>query len=483
MDGPPSGTGAGWPTRVYDGVTWALRYLPDGTGPAIAVIFTAYLMPARLIFPPLAAIGRPTVVLSICLFIWWSLTRLHPRLATRGRQPMRWVIAAYLAVLAASYVAGQARGLPPLEVNGADRAMLMAVGGAGLLLTVADGVLTRERIDRVLRWLCWCCGFMALVALGQFAAHRDFTVHLKLPPVLVFQRDVVGFDDRGGAGLFRVAGTAGHYIEFSVLMVIGLLASIHFARFSAERRDRQLFTTLAVLQAGVIPISLSRTGVLALAAAILLLALAWPLRTTLNVLVVGVFLAATIQVARPGLLQTLRALLVAGEQDPSVRGRTEDYAYVAPFIAERPWFGRGVGTWLPELYQLLDNQWLLTLVTTGWVGVAGLCVLFGGGVVIAGRVRRHASGARDRDLALVLAVAVGVAAATAFTFDSLYFSTYFITVHLLLGLVGALWRVTRAERINNGGDPRTAAGPASARGEPGARDEAFRRSRTKGAFN
>ncbi|MFC7545817.1 O-antigen ligase family protein [Plantactinospora sp. GCM10030261] len=427
------------------------RRLPDGSGPAIAVILTAYLLPARLVFPPLAAVGRPAVVLAIVLFLWWSLTRLHPRLAVRGRQPMRWILAGYLATLGASYIAGLARGLPPLEANGADRAMVMAIGGAGLLLILADGVLTRDRVDRVLRWFCWACGFMAMVALGQFALRRDFTTHLNLPPVLVFQRDVIGFDDRGGAGLFRVAGTAGHYIEFSVLMVIGLLVAMHLGRYSPLRRDRQIFTALAVLQAGVIPLSLSRTGVLALGAAVLLLALAWPLRTTLNVMAVGVVVAAAIQVVRPGLLQSLRALLVAGERDPSVRGRTEDYAFVAPYIAERPWFGRGAGTWLPELYQLLDNQWLLTLVTTGWVGVTGLVLLFGGGIMVAGRIRRHAKLTRDRDLALVLAVAVGVTAVSSFTFDSLHFSTYFLTVHLLLGLIGALWRVTRAEPTNEGG--------------------------------
>jgi hypothetical protein len=68
--------------------------------------------------------------------------------------------------------------------------------------------------------------------------------------------------------------------------------------------------------------------------------------------------------------------------------------------------------------------------------------------VVAGRVRRFAGSERDRDLAAVLAVTVIVAATSAFTFDALYFSTYLLTVHVLLGLAGALWRVTRAERIN-----------------------------------
>lgn len=433
---------------VYDGITPAVRHFPDATAGVILAVMLAYLLPARLIFPPLSDLGKPGIMAAFGLLVWWALSRLHPALVTRGQQPMRWAIGAYLVTIGTSYIAGQARGMSALEANGAHRTALMALAGAGVLLAAADGVLTRERIDHVLRWLCWGGGAMALIALSQFILRVDLTTYLRLPPVLIFHRDLIGFDARGGAGLVRVAGTAGHFIEFSVLMVIGLVVAIHYARYSSSRRNRQIYGALAIIQAGVIPISLSRTGVLALTAAILLFVLVWPLRTTFNVLVIGVFLAALIQVIRPGLFATLRALIFAGNRDPSVQGRLEDYNYVAPFIAERPWFGRGVGTWLPELYQLLDNQWLVTLVSTGIIGAAGLALLFLTGVVVAARVRRFARRDRDRDLAAVLAVGLAVAAISAFTFDALYFSTYFITVHLLLGLAGAMWRLTRAERIN-----------------------------------
>lgn len=433
---------------VYDGVTPSVIEFRDATAWVSLTIFAMYFFPARLIFPPLTTLGRPGTMVGLLLFVWWVLTRVHPNLVTRGQQPMRWALAIYFATLAASYIAGQARGLDPLEANSADRTVLLAFAAGGIMLAACDGVLTRERIDTVLRWLCYGTAVMALFALTQFALRKDFTTYLKFPPLLQFQRDLVGFDERGGGGLVRVAGTAGHYIEFSVLMVVGLVVAIHYARFAATRRDRQIFTGIAMVVAGVIPISLSRTGILALGAAILLLILVWPLRTTFNVLVVGMFLTAIIQVGKPGLLGALRSLLFAGESDPSVQGRLEDYDYVAPFIKERPWFGRGVGTWLPELYQLLDNQWLGTMVTTGIVGVTGLALLFLTGIFVAARVRRFAKTDSDRDLAAVLAVAIGVMGVTAFTFDALYFSTYLFTMHLLLGLAGAMWRVTRAQRLN-----------------------------------
>lgn len=432
-----------------------LRHFPDATGGVVLAIVLSYLLPARLVFPPLTILGRPGVLVGLGLMLWWALTRLHPVLATRGRQPMRWAIAGYLAALGLSYLAGQARGLTPVEANSADRTVGMAFAGAGLLLATADGLRTRDRIDQVLRWFCWAGGAMALIALSQFALRVDLTNHLQFPPLLRFQRDLVGFAARGAGDLVRVAGTAGHYIEFSVLMVLGLIVAIHYARFSPRRRDRQIYALLALVQAGVIPISLSRTGILGLVAAVALLGLVWPLRTTAQVLAAGVGLAALIQVIRPGLLATLRALILAGDRDPSVQGRLDDYEHVLPAIRDRPWFGQGVGTFLPETDRILDNQWLISLVTTGVVGVVGLAALLLTGVVLAGRVHRFGPAARDRDLAAVLIAGIAVAAVSAFTFDALYFSTYLLTLHLLLGLCGALWRITRP------GGPQHRAGPAA----------------------
>lgn len=435
-------------SAVYDGIAPTVRHFPDATVGVVVAVGLVYALPAQLVFPPLTTLGRPGVMIGLALALWWALTRLHPTLPTRGRQPVRWAVGGYLATLGASYIAAEIRGMQPLELNSAGRTLILELAGVGVLLATADGVLTRDRIDTVLRWFSGGAAVMAAIALGQYVLKTDLTVNMKLPPLLRFHRELVGFDNRGADGFFRVAGTAGHYIEFSVLMVLALLVSIHLARFCDSRRDRQIYGAFAMVQASVIPIALSRTGIIALGVAIALLLFVWPLRTSFNILVMGAFLAALIQVAKPGTLGTLKALLFAGSEDPSVQGRLEDYEYVAPFIRESLWFGRGVGTFIPELYQLLDNQWLLTLVSSGVVGVTGLAMLCLVGIVLAGRVRRFTASPRDRDLSALLAVGIGVAAVSAFTFDALFFSTYLITLHLFIGLAGAVWRVTRAERLN-----------------------------------
>ncbi|MGH3738773.1 MAG: O-antigen ligase family protein [Micromonosporaceae bacterium] len=434
-------------TALRASVVPTTHRLGDAAGVLMLVVVLAYLLPERLIVTDMASVGRPAMLAAQLLAMWWGLTRLHPALATSGRQPVRWVLGCYLVTLLLGYASGQIRGLSILEQNGANRAMLAALAFAGVALLAADGISNRQRLDAVLRTLTAAAAVMALIGIGQFVLQRDFTEFISVPPLLTFQAPPVGFSPRGAGGLFRVAGTTGHYIEFSVLLAMLLPLAIHYAKFAPDRLHRQLYAGMIVVMTLAVPLSLSRTGILALFVALAVMAPAWSWRARLNAAVVAVALTVALNAIRPGLIGTLRSLLLNTENDPSIIGRTEDYGVVSPMIAERPWFGRGVGTFLPELYLLLDNQWLLTLVSGGIVGLVGLVAIYltGLGLSVTSYRRAKAAGsARDRDLAAALAAAVVVAGLSAFTFDALYFSTYALTVALVVGAAGALWRLTSA---------------------------------------
>ena len=73
-----------------------------------------------------------------------------------------------------------------------------------------------------------------------------------------------------------------------------------------------------------------------------------------------------------GLVGTIISLFTGLSSDPSIAGRTDDYAVVGKFISESPWFGRGFGTFLPKEYFILDNQYLGSIVETGYVGLGAL---------------------------------------------------------------------------------------------------------------
>jgi O-antigen ligase len=154
----------------------------------------------------------------------------------------------------------------------------------------------------------------------------------------------------------------------------------------------------------------------------------------------GVFMTA------PGLIGTLAAFFGAGTGDSSVAYRVSDYPLVERFLEQAPWFGRGGGTYIPDPgLNVLDNQFLKTAIELGLVGVVALTAFFLVPAVSALVARRRS---RDPELRLLCAALGGAAlAATAcsFTFDSLFYPMFTGLYALVIGLIGAVWRLAFAE--------------------------------------
>lgn len=408
-----------------------------------------YLLPAHLIVPNLTYAGRPALMVALLLWCWWLMTHLHPRLVMPGPQPLRWAVAGYLLALLLSYLAGLDRGLPTLEANGQDFTVITVCEFLGVVLMAADGIPNWERLNGVLRFFVWCASFMAFTGVVQSLFKFDLTRYL-IVPGLSLKGDLAGFENRGEGGLFRVAGTATHYIEFSAVLAMAVPFAIHYARFSPTLRKRRIYRGLAVLLAGAIPVAISRTGIVALAAVMVVMVPAWGNRFRYNVLGAAIALTGTLVVVRPGVLGTLKSMLLNAnsEDDPSVAGRTQDYAFVAHWFSERPWLGRGPGTLIPAAYNgmVLDNQWFGQLVTWGLIGVIALAVLHISCITLAGLAFRRAQRAEDRHLCVALISVQILAIVVAATFDSLGFSTFAFTLALLMGCCGAVWRFTHPAR-------------------------------------
>jgi O-antigen ligase len=406
-----------------------------------------YMLPAALIVPGLTFAGRPALLLALGLFAWWLLARLSPSLFVSGPQPLRWACLFYLVSMLLSYTAGLLRGLPTLEANRQNFTLLVTFEFIGLVLMSADGIANWERLRKILRVFVWAAAFMAMVGLIQSLFEYDIAQRL-IVPGLELAGDMADFQKRGDDGLFRVAGTATHYIEFSTVLAMAVPFGLHFARFAPHRRSRRTFAVLTLLIATAVPVAISRTGVVALGAALaVMFVAAWNWRLRYNMLLIGAAVAGAMTVLRPGLLGTLRAMFAAGEQDPSITGRTEDYDMVGHWFSQRPWFGRGPGTLIPDFYIILDNQWLMTLVTCGIVGVAALAVLHFTCIGLASVALRRSTTAEDRHLCAALISSQVVAILVGATFDSFSFTTFAFTLALMSGLAGAVWRFTHPSRL------------------------------------
>ena len=93
-------------------------------------------------------------------------------------------------------------------------------------------------------------------------------------------------------------------------------------------------------------------------------------------------------ISSPHFVTSVTELFTGAPNDPSIESRTQSYALAADFIGRSPWFGRGLGTFLPK-YRIFDNEYLLLLVTVGIVGTVAFIALGIVAITIAWRVRLH----------------------------------------------------------------------------------------------
>jgi O-antigen ligase len=401
------------------------------------------LIPAKLIVPNMTDLGRPALIMAVLMSFWWVLVRFNPRLTMVGPQPLRWACLLYLVSLTVSYAVGSIRGLTTMESNSADRALLYAAAFVGVILVVADGLPNWDRLELVFKVFVWCAAFMGVVGLLQFVLWSDVTVYLMVPG-LEPKGFVPGFEMRG-AGI-RVASTTMHYIEFSSVMAMALPFAIHFARFARERKARQKFFVLAVLIAASIPTTVSRTGFVAVGLVFLVMVPVWSWRMRYNMAAMAAGLLAALMIVKPGLIGTVTGLFSGASKDPSVTARTDRYDMVYSYFVQRPWFGRGTGTWVSPQYQYLDNQWFAQALSTGICGVAALALLHITAMVISLLALRRASRVEDRHLCAALLSTQLVGIAVGFTFDSFSFTTFVTVLSLVIGGCGAVWRFTHPRR-------------------------------------
>ena len=183
---------------------------------------------------------------------------------------------------------------------------------------------------------------------------------------------------------------------------------------------------------------------------LLVLGFAWSPQRRWRTLGFGLVFVVAMRLAVPGLVGTIRALFTSFGEDPSVADRQIDYSFVSDLFNQRPIFGRGFFTFIPTRYDWLDNQYLMTAVETGIVGVLAVLTLFAVGIGISRLVWAVSPDDTTRDLARSLMAALTVPVTTFATFDYMSFATSRSLLFLLLGCAGALWRIEVRDRRRAG---------------------------------
>lgn len=398
-------------------------------------------IPSDLIIGGFGFTVTPADVLGPLALAWWVYSRWIPELGgARGPQPVRYAMGAFACSIVASYAAAFARPMVPVEIRAADRGLFQACVFLGVALLSTDGIDSLDRLNVLLKRVVFGASIVASMGIFQFATGIDVARGLRLIPGLVANHDLPFIFERS---IFRrVSGTAGHPIEFGAMLAMVLPLALHYA--FEERDERSWLRWLAVALIGcAIPTSLSRTPIAGIVVGGGVLWLSWPSRRRLQALLVLPLAAVGIKLAVPGLLGTIRALFTYFFIDNSTTGRTKDYAVVGEYIMRHPILGQGFRTFLPNLYDTFDNEYMLHLVEAGIVGVLILVGVLITAFVLARKVLRRSEDTVVRDLGLSLSASMAVVILSFGTYDALSFPMVAGLVFLLIGCCGALWRLTR----------------------------------------
>ncbi|MGV8968639.1 MAG: O-antigen ligase family protein [Cellulomonas sp.] len=416
----------------------ALHLSPKTDGPWVALLtlpVLALVVPSALIFSgPLQSNGWPARLLTFWIAAaivlgWVSRRRRLPRVSPA--EVACWIL---LAASVCAYAAGGMRALVDAEVAGQTREALVLFP----LLIVAIGVATLadvRRCDQLLVGVLIGATISAAFAVAQSVAAFDVAHLLQLPGMVA--RNIGGMGIRGS--FIRVKGASAHPIELGVICGSVIPVAIHFARFAATRRHRMYAGLASLVLFLAIPLSVSRSGVLVVAISMAVYAIVLTTRQRLEALVLALVGLVLLRAAIPGLLGAVRSIFGGAANDPSITGRTQDYAALSTFISQSPIFGHGLGTFRPEEYFFLDNQYLLGMVEGGVVFVIAMIVFFGAVVASARGAVLRATTPEAASRAQAIASGVTAIAISALFFDLFSFAQITLVLFLFAGIAGALW--------------------------------------------
>jgi O-antigen ligase len=315
-------------------------------------------------------------------------------------------------------------------------------------------VRTIPQVELLVRMLVGGGAVVAALSIVESWTHFNAFDHLDTVIPFLQHVDAPGTSERGGN--LRVMGSA----QGSIALGAALAMMLPLGAYLGFKTRRWFWWAAAALLALGALATLSRTSILMLV--VILLVLLWlrPKQTKKfwPVLVPAV---VVIHLMLPGTIGTIRAsffpeegLLAQQSENAGSRGsgRVADLGPALDEFSQTPIFGQGYGTRLTgrdkQNAQILDDQWLKTLLETGLVGAFAWFWIFGRSIR---RLSRVAKEDQSEDGLLYVALAASV---TAFAIGMVLFDAFaFIQVTFILFIVLALGSVALSARERSARTP------------------------------
>ncbi|MET9962229.1 O-antigen ligase family protein [Streptomyces sp. NPDC006326] len=405
----------------------------DATAILTGYLVLAFFIPSNLTLPGLGGVGTPANVWALLGLFWylatWMTGRIRPPAGTRLPRVVVWLLA--VSVLA-SYLANASRGSSHKEVLGADRGLIGLLVWVSLVVLVTAGIQDRARLDVLLRRAVVMAAVVAAIGYYDFFTATNIAERISIPGLRSSVAQITAMD-RGA--FTRPRSTTAQPLEFGGMLALLLPFAVQQAFDPVRRHLSGLRRWGAVaLMGGALPLTVSRTSIIGALIVVLVMVPRWkPQRrwTAIGLLLGSV---ACFKVLVPGLIGTITTLFGSflSNSDSSTQARTVKYSAIVPYLEEHPLFGRGLGTFTPDLYFFTDNQYMLTLAEMGLLGLVALLALFLTGIHQGGAIRRLAASESDRELGQAYFASALVALVSSATFDALSFpmfaGLFFLTI-------------------------------------------------------
>jgi hypothetical protein len=314
---------------------------------------------------------------------------------------------------------------------------------------IASVIRTRRNVDLMLKVLVG--GGAAVALLAVIEARLGFNLFDRLGALPFLEpASVVEINERGGR--LRAYGPAQHPIALSAGLVVLIPPGIYLA-WSAN--DRRWWIAVFLLALGALT-TMSRTGVVMLVVVALVFLWLRP-RETKRLWPFLLPALLVVHFALPGTIGGLKASFfpeegLLADQSQSVgsrgQGRVADLGPAIDEWSQNPLLGQGYASRVVDgenpNAQILDNQWLASLLETGLLGVLGIAWLFWRSV-------RRLGAAAKRNVSPQGSLFVGLAASIAafaigmLTFDAFSFIQVTFFLFMLLAVAASALAMERRE--------------------------------------
>ncbi len=386
------------------------------------------------------------IYVAVVATMWLAALLVDPRVRFRS-SGLEWPLFLFVAAALGSVIFNGAR-ITELDVHAEVTKQLTFFASFLLVFyLIVSVVRTREHVDRIVRMLVGGGAIVAALSIVESWTGYNAFDHLDGILPLLQHVDAPESSERGGK--LRVMGSA----QGSIALGAALAMMLPLAAYLGLRTRRWFWWASAVVLALGALATLSRTSILMLIVIIVVLFWLRPkqVRRFWPVLVPAV---VVVQLLLPGTLGTIRSsffpkegLLAQQSENAGSRGsgRVADLGPALDEFSQTPIFGQGYGTRLTgrdkQNAQILDDQWLKTLLETGLVGALAWLWIFSRSIR---RLARAAKEDQSPDGLLFVAFAASI---TAFAIGMVLFDAFaFIQVTFILFILLALGSVALTAR-------------------------------------